>query len=54
MKEGIIFFVIPLYLQSVLVYSANCVKTYAMACRRVFSSAPLYLINSVGTFANET
>jgi hypothetical protein len=34
-------FVIPFYLQSVLVHSANCVNTYTVACRRVLSSAPL-------------
>jgi hypothetical protein len=37
----VIFFLIPFYLQSVLVHSANCVKTYTVACRRVLSSAPL-------------
>jgi hypothetical protein len=35
------FFVIPLYLQAVPVHSANCVRTYTVACRRVLSSAPL-------------
>jgi hypothetical protein len=36
-----IFFVIPLYLQSVPVHSVNCVQTYIVSCRRVLSSAPL-------------
>jgi hypothetical protein len=31
--KRIIFFVISFYLQSVLVHSANCVKTYTVACR---------------------
>jgi hypothetical protein len=35
------FSIIPFYLQSVAVHSANCVKTYTLACRRVLSSAPL-------------
>jgi hypothetical protein len=35
------YVVIPFYLQSVLVHSANCVKTYTVACRRVLGSAPL-------------
>jgi hypothetical protein len=35
------FFVIPFHLQSVPIQSANCVKTYTVACRRVLSSAPL-------------
>jgi hypothetical protein len=35
------FFVIPFYLPSVSVHSANCVKIYAVACRRVLSNAPL-------------
>jgi hypothetical protein len=35
------FFVIPFYLQSAPVHSANCVKTYTVASRRVFSSALL-------------
>jgi hypothetical protein len=35
------FCVISFHLQSVLVHSENCVKTYAMACRTVVSSAPL-------------
>jgi hypothetical protein len=39
-------FFIPLYLQSVSVHSANCAKTYAVACRRVLSSAPLQLTRS--------
>jgi hypothetical protein len=34
-------FLIPFYLQSVPVHSANCVETYTVACRRVLSSAPL-------------
>jgi hypothetical protein len=34
-------FIIPFYLESVPVLSADCVKTYTVACRRVFSSAPL-------------
>jgi hypothetical protein len=33
-------------LQSVTVQSANCVRTYTVACRRALSSAPLYLIGS--------
>jgi hypothetical protein len=33
--------VIPFYLQSEPVYSANCVKTYSVACRRVLSSVSL-------------
>jgi hypothetical protein len=41
-----IFFVFPFYLQSVPVHSANFVQTYTVACRRVLSSAPLYLIGS--------
>jgi hypothetical protein len=36
-----ISFGIPFYLQSILVYSANCVKTYTMAYRRVLTSTPL-------------
>jgi hypothetical protein len=36
-----IFFVISFYLQSVLVHSANNVKTYTMTYRRVLSSALL-------------
>jgi hypothetical protein len=35
------FFVLQFYLQSALVHSANCVKTYTVACRKVLSSAPL-------------
>jgi hypothetical protein len=35
------FFVIPFYLQSVLLQSANCLKTYTVACRRVLDSASL-------------
>jgi hypothetical protein len=35
------FFAIEFHLQSVPVHSATCVKTYAAACRRVLSSAPL-------------
>jgi hypothetical protein len=35
------FFVIPFYLQPVLLRSANCVNIYTMTCRRVLSSAPL-------------
>jgi hypothetical protein len=31
----------PFYMQSILVHSANCVQTYAVACRRVLTSAPL-------------
>jgi hypothetical protein len=48
------FFVIPFYLQSLLVHSANCVKTYTVACRRVIS-APLQLIGSrpLVAFGNE-
>jgi hypothetical protein len=40
-KVQVFFFVIPFYLQSVPVHSARCVETYAVACRRVFSSGPL-------------
>jgi hypothetical protein len=36
-----LFFVIPFYLQSVPVHSANCVNIYAVACTRVHSSAVL-------------
>jgi hypothetical protein len=35
------FFIIPFYLHSMTVQSANCVKAYAVVCRSVFSSAPL-------------
>jgi hypothetical protein len=35
------FDVIPFYSQFVPVHSANCVKTYTVACRRVLSSVPL-------------
>jgi hypothetical protein len=34
-------FIIKFYLQSALVHSANCVKTYTVACRRVLSSTSL-------------
>jgi hypothetical protein len=34
-------FIIPFYLQSLPVHSANCVKTYAVACGRVLTSTPL-------------
>jgi hypothetical protein len=40
------FFVIPFYLQSVLVHLANCIETYTMACGRVLSSALLYIPSS--------
>jgi hypothetical protein len=40
------YFVIPFYLQSVPVHSANCVKMYTMACRRELSSDPLQLTGS--------
>jgi hypothetical protein len=40
------FFVTAFYLQSVAVHSANCVKTYTVACRRVLSGAPLQLMGS--------
>jgi hypothetical protein len=33
--------IILIYLQSVLVHSASCVKTYTLTCRRVFISTPL-------------
>jgi hypothetical protein len=38
------------------IHSADCVKTYTVACRRVFSSAPLKLIGSrlLLAFGNET
>jgi hypothetical protein len=49
-RNYIIFFVIPFYLQSVPVHSANCVKTYTMACRFygkrnyiIFFLIPFYL-----------
>jgi hypothetical protein len=42
----ITFLVIPIYLQSVPVHSANGAKTYTVECRRVLSSAPLWLIGS--------
>jgi hypothetical protein len=34
---GRAFLVIPFYLQSVVLYSADCVKTYTMACTGMFS-----------------
>jgi hypothetical protein len=40
-KEFAFFFVIPFYLQSVAVHSANCVKMYTVACTRVLCSALL-------------
>jgi hypothetical protein len=36
-----LIFVTPFYLQSMPVHSANCARTYTVACRRVLSSAPL-------------
>jgi hypothetical protein len=39
--KGRFFFQISFYLQSVLVHSANCVKCYTMARRRVLISTPL-------------
>jgi hypothetical protein len=41
-----IFFNFPLYLQSVPIHSANVVKSYKKACRRVLTSTLLYLIES--------
>jgi hypothetical protein len=38
-----VFFVIPFYLKSVPVHSANCVKTYTMACGGELISTPLHL-----------
>jgi hypothetical protein len=35
------FFAIQFFLRSVPVHSANCVKTYTVACRRVFSTTPV-------------
>jgi hypothetical protein len=35
---GKFFLVIQFYFQSVLVYSANCVKTYTVPCRRMLTS----------------
>jgi hypothetical protein len=35
------FYIMPFYSQSVPVHSANCVETYTVACRRVFSNALL-------------
>jgi hypothetical protein len=47
LKHYIIFsFIIPFYLQYVPIKSANCVNSYAVACRRVLISATLYLIDS--------
>jgi hypothetical protein len=40
------FFYFPLYLQSVLVHSANAVKSCTRACRRVLTSTLLYLTGS--------
>jgi hypothetical protein len=37
---------IPLYLQSVLIHSANVVRSYSKACRRVLTGTLLYLIGS--------
>jgi hypothetical protein len=37
----LIFFIIPLHLQSVPVHPTNCIKPYTVACRRVLGSAPL-------------
>jgi hypothetical protein len=37
------FFVIPFYLQSVQVHSANCVNIYTVACRREFSNLQMQL-----------
>jgi hypothetical protein len=45
-RGGDDYFTIPFYLQSVPVHSANRVKTYTMACRRVLGSAPLQLMGS--------
>jgi hypothetical protein len=36
-----IYIAVPVYLQSVQVHSAKCLKTYTMASRRVLSSALL-------------
>jgi hypothetical protein len=35
------FFVIPFYLQSVPVHSANCIKTYTIACKKGAHSSSL-------------
>jgi hypothetical protein len=40
------FVVIPFYLQSVPVHSANGVNMYTVACRRGLSSAPLWLVGT--------
>jgi hypothetical protein len=44
-------FVIPFHLQSVQVHSANCVKIYTVACRRVLSSALLQQIDTMPVVA---
>jgi hypothetical protein len=36
-----IYFVLPFYLQSVLVHSANYVKAYTLECRRVLTRTTL-------------
>jgi hypothetical protein len=41
-----IFLIIPFYLRSVSVHSANCAKMYAVACRRMISGASLLLLGS--------
>jgi hypothetical protein len=46
LTAGIFVVVIPFYLQSVLVHSTNCVKTYTMECRRVLTNIPLQLTGS--------
>jgi hypothetical protein len=48
MVSSSFFVIIPFYLQSVPVHSANCVKTYTVARRRVLSSALLHLGSLLG------
>jgi hypothetical protein len=40
------FLILPLYFQSVPIHSANVVKSYTKACRRVLTSTLLCLIGS--------
>jgi hypothetical protein len=44
--EKFFFFNFPLYLQSVPIPSANVVKLYTKACKRLLTSTLLYLIGS--------
>jgi hypothetical protein len=46
LSKLLLFFNFPLYLQSVPIHSANVVKSYTKACRRVLTSTLLYLIGS--------